>query len=161
MTFDEFLAACPVIAQLARDRFTRDQLVMLGTLRKDGWPRISPCEVDLAAGQLFLGMMWQSMKAIDLLRDPRVVVHSVTCNKEGTDGDIKLYGRALDIQDPDLRRTFQDAIRARIDWAPEEPEYHLFAVDIERASYIRFENGQQIMTWDTERGLHERTQPHG
>jgi hypothetical protein len=63
---------------------------MVGTLRKDGWPRISPCEVDFAAGHLFLGMMWRSAKALDLSRDSRVVVHSVTCNREGSDGDVKL-----------------------------------------------------------------------
>jgi hypothetical protein len=161
VTFEEFAAACPAIAGLARVRFTQDQLVMVGTLRKDGWPRISPCEVDFAAGELFLGMMWQSMKALDLLRDPRLVVHSVTCNKEGTDGDIKLYGRARDIQDPALRPAFQDAIRARIDWAPDEPEYHLFALDVERASYVKFGGEQQTMTWDPERGFRERTEQHG
>jgi len=39
-------------------------------------------------------MMWRSKKALDLLRDPRIVVHSVTSNKDGTDGDVKIYGRA-------------------------------------------------------------------
>jgi hypothetical protein len=160
MTFEKFAVECPIIAQLALERFSRDQLVMVGTLRKDGWPRISPCEVDLAAGELFLGMMWQSTKALDLLRDPRLVVHSVTCDREGRDGDIKLYGRVLDIQDPVLRRTFQEAIRARIDWAPEEPEFHLFALDLERASYIKFGGGQQIMTWDPNRGFRQWTAEH-
>jgi hypothetical protein len=57
----------------ARARLVRDQLVMVGTLRKDGWPRISPCQVDIAAGHLLLGMMWRPAKALDLARDPRVV----------------------------------------------------------------------------------------
>ena len=90
MTWDELAHACPEIAELARARFVREQLVLVGTIRKDGSPRISPCEVDLAAGHLFLGMMWKSKKALDLRRDPRVVVHSVTCDREGTDGDVKL-----------------------------------------------------------------------
>lgn len=160
MTFKEFSAACPAIATLAHERLARDQLVMVGTLRKNGWPRVSPCEVDFADGELFLGMMWRSMKALDLLRDPRVVVHSVTCNKDGTDGDIKLYGYARNIQEPVRRRAFQDAIRARINWAPEEPEFHLFAVDIEKASYMRFGERQQIMTWDPAQGFRQRTKPH-
>lgn len=151
MLWEQFGEACPDIAAIARARFLKDQLVMLGTLRADGWPRISPCEIDLAAGHLFLGMMWQSTKARDLLRDPRHIVHSVTCNKEGTDGDVKLYGRAVDVRDPSLRSAFRDAIRARIDWAPEEPSYHLFSVDIERAAYIVFGDGkQQVMVWDTQ-----------
>ena len=45
-------------------------------------------------GQLALGMMWRSMKALDLLRDPRCVVHSVVSDKDGTEGEFKVYGRA-------------------------------------------------------------------
>lgn len=154
MLWDQFGEACPDIATIARARFIKDQLVMLGTLRADGWPRISPCEIDLAAGHLFLGMMWQSTKARDLLRDPRLIVHSVTCNRDGTDGDVKLYGRAVDVRDPSLRSVFRDAIRARIDWAPDEPSYHLFSVAVERAAYVVFGDGkQQVMAWDTQGGF--------
>jgi hypothetical protein len=70
MRWKEFAEACPEFADPAADRFRKDELVMLGTLRRDGWPRISPCEVDVVAGHLFLGMMWRSPKALDLLRDP-------------------------------------------------------------------------------------------
>ncbi len=42
MLWDQFSEACPDIAAVAQTRFTRDQLVMVGTLRADGWPRISP-----------------------------------------------------------------------------------------------------------------------
>jgi hypothetical protein len=80
-----------------------------------------------------------SPKALDLLRDPRLVVHSVTCNREGTDGDIKLYGRAVAIDDPDLRTAYRAAIKARIDWEPEEGTYHLFALDVQAGGYVRFE----------------------
>ncbi len=90
MQWDQFVQACPGLAEVARKRFIRDQLVLVGNLRSDGWPRISPCEVDIAAGHLFLGMMWRSTKAMDLLRDPRLVVHSVQCNREATEGDLKL-----------------------------------------------------------------------
>ncbi|MGH9429051.1 MAG: pyridoxamine 5'-phosphate oxidase family protein, partial [Terriglobia bacterium] len=74
MRWAEFTAACPELAEMAQRRFVRDQLVLVGTLRTDGWPRISPCEVDIAAGHLFLGMMWRSTKALDLLRDSRLIV---------------------------------------------------------------------------------------
>jgi hypothetical protein len=159
MRWEGFEVAAPELAAIARERFQRDQLVMVGTVRRDGSPRISPCEVDLAAGRLFLGMMWRSPKALDLLRDPRLVVHSVTCNREGTDGDVKLYGRAEEVRDPDLREAYREAIRARIDWAPEEPSYHLFSVEVERAAFVRFspEGTEEIRTWDPERGTVERT----
>lgn len=159
MRWDDFERACPEIAELARERFVRDELVMVGTLRNDGSPRISPNEIDFAAGRLFVSMMWRSRKALDLMRDPRVVVHSVTSNRQGTDGDIKLYGRALDEQDPDVRRAFREAIRARIDWAPDEPNYHCFSIDVERAGYITFAEPQRVMAWDPERGLRELAHP--
>ena len=160
MTWDQFTQICPEIAGLARARFVRDQLVLVGTIRKDGSPRISPCEVDLAAGHLFLGMMWKSKKALDLRRDPRVAVHSVTCDRDGTDGDVKLYGRAVEISDAHLRQVYRDAIKARIDWAPEEPEYHLFSIDIESAAFVKFAGGHQTFVWDAERGLRTSLKDH-
>lgn len=156
MRWDEFSQTCPETAGVAQARFVRDQLVMVGTLRTDGWPRISPCEVDIAAGHLFLGMMWHSKKALDLQRDPRLVVHSVQCNREAADGDVKLYGRAVDVQDSSLRSAFRDAIRARINWAPDEPTYHLFSVEVERAAYVTFQGGQKhVMVWDPETGFRQ------
>jgi general stress protein 26 len=155
MRWSDFDRACPEIAVLARERFVRDELVMVGTLRKDGSPRISPNELDFAAGRLFVSMMWRSRKALDLKRDPRVVVHSVTRNRQGTDGDIKLYGHAVDEQDADVRRAFTEAIRTRIDWAPDEPNYHCFSIDVERAGYITFAEPRRAMAWDLERGLRE------
>lgn len=158
MIWEEFETACPKLEKIAHERLVKDQLVMLGTLRKDGSARISPCEVDFAAGHLFLGMMWRSPKALDLLRDPRIVVHSVTANKEGTDGDVKLYGRGVNIEDSQLRGEFRNAILARISWAPDEPEFHLFSLDVERAAYTIFGGGKErVMAWDPSSGLRDWT----
>jgi Pyridoxamine 5'-phosphate oxidase len=159
MRWHEFEAACPEFAGLTAECFTKDQLVLLGTNRPDGWPRISPCELDLAAGELFLGMMWQSWKAKDLLRDPRICVHSLPPDKDNPGGDIKLYGRAIDVSDPGKRAAFVCAIKARIDWAPKEP-YHLFALDLEHAGYIRFGNGMiTTWVWDPKSGLERQERP--
>ena len=48
------------------------------------WPRISPVEPLIADGHLYLGMMWRSRKALDLLRDPRCTVHSTVSERNGT-----------------------------------------------------------------------------
>ena len=159
MRWDAFERACPEIGELARVRFERDQLVVLGTIRRDGSPRVSPCECDFGAGRLFVSMMWRSRKALDLLRDPRVVVHSVTSNKDGTDGDVKVYGRVVDEQDPAVRAAFRDAIRTRMDWAPDEPEYHCFSVDVRSAGYVRFGDRAEALTWDEDRGLRRLPPP--
>jgi Pyridoxamine 5'-phosphate oxidase len=159
MRWNQFVKACPEIGSLAEGRFRRDQLVMLGTLRADGSPRISPCEIDFGSGQLFLGIMWRSKKALDLLRDPRLVIHSVTCNKEGTDGDVKLYGRADEVQDVQVRAAYREAIHSRINWAPEEPNYHVFTFDLQSASYMVFGPERRVVTWEPTEGLRERPFP--
>jgi Pyridoxamine 5'-phosphate oxidase len=159
MRWDEFERACPQIATLARKRFADDELVMLGTVRPDGSPRLSPNECDFAAGRLFVSMMWRSQKALDLLRDPRIAVHSVPHTRMNPGGDIKLYGRVVDEQDPDVRTAFREEIRRRIDWAPDEPEYHCFSLDVIQAGFIAFGDDRRVMAWDEERGYREPTHP--
>jgi hypothetical protein len=153
MNWGAFAATVPEIADMAEARFRKDGLCLVGTLRKDGSPRISPCELDFAAGEVLLGMMWRSRKAVDLLRDPRIVVHSVTGDREGTEGDVKVYGRAIDVSIPDVRQSYREAIKARIGWAPDEPEYHLFALDVESAGYTIFGVERYALAWDPARGL--------
>ncbi|HET9250155.1 MAG TPA: pyridoxamine 5'-phosphate oxidase family protein [Actinomycetota bacterium] len=159
MRWDAFERACPEIGEMARARFERDQLVMIGTIRRDGTPRLSPNECDFAEGRLFVSMMWRSRKALDLLRDPRIAVHSVTTNKDGTDGDLKVYGRVVDERDPAVRDAFREAIRRRIEWAPDEPEYHCFSVDVRSAGYVRFGDEARALAWDEKLGLRRLPAP--
>jgi hypothetical protein len=156
--WEAFRAACPDIALMADERFARDQLVMLGTLRADGSPRISPCEVDFAVGHLVLGMMWRSQKALDLQRDPRIVVHSVTSNKEGTDGDIKIYGRAEETHNAAIREACKDATEARSDWRPPD-RAHFFLVEVKRAGYLVFGDDGHGLAWTPADGLRRLNMP--
>ncbi|MBI3647676.1 MAG: pyridoxamine 5'-phosphate oxidase family protein [Actinobacteria bacterium] len=148
-----FSEACPEIAGLAEERFRNDEVVLVGTLRKDGSPRISPNEPDFVQGHLLVSMMWRSKKALDLLRDSRCVVHSAPITRMNPGGDVKLYGRAVDIQDPALRKAFREEMRRRIDWAPDEPRYHLFSIDVESAGYAVFGAGSHALTWTAREGL--------
>ena len=135
MNWEEFRRADPVLAALGEERMEATGLVLLGTLRKNGFPRISPVEPLLTMGCLYLGMMWQSRKALDLLRDPRCTVHSTVSDRHATEGEFKLYGRGLEIRDLEERRLYGEALYDKIGFKPEEPEFHLFAVDIESAAY--------------------------
>ena len=157
MNWGEFAAAAPDLAQQGRDRFDVHELCMLGTLRATGWPRISPCELDIVGDQLLLGMMWESPKALDLLRDDRCVLHSCTSDRMGTEGDFKLYGRAVDQPDAAVRESYRAALRARIDWEPTEP-FHLFAIDIVSAAYVVFGGDGSAVAWDPERGVRRWSQ---
>jgi hypothetical protein len=44
MIWEEFKCDAQELAALGEERFERTGLVLLGTLRKDGWPRINPVE---------------------------------------------------------------------------------------------------------------------
>jgi hypothetical protein len=57
MRWDEFAAAAPELAVLGEGRFHLRELCLVGTLRRNGWPRISPVEPDFVDGELMLGMM--------------------------------------------------------------------------------------------------------
>ena len=142
MNWAEFARLEPELAVWGAERFERTGLVFVGTLRKDGWPRISPVEPMFVGEQLYLGMMWRSVKALDLLRDPRCTIHNAVSDREGVDGEFKLYGRAFEITDLAERRRFCDAVESKIGWAPEEIEFHCFAIDIESASSSELRDGQ-------------------
>ena len=158
MRWKEFVRAVPDLAKLGAERFEKTGLSLVGTLRADGSPRISPVEPTIVDGDLMLGMMWQSRKALDLLRDSRVVVHSVVCDREGTEGDFKLYGRAVDVPEPERRERYADALEARIDWRPSEP-YHLFAIDIESAGFVIFGDERYSLAWSPRNGVRRSTMP--
>ncbi len=70
----------------------------------------------------------------------------------GTEGDAKIYGRATDIQDPALREACRKAVMARIDWAPAEPHFHAFSVDVASAGFITFAEPKTVVAWDPDRG---------
>jgi hypothetical protein len=153
MTWEEFAAAAPELAALGDERLRAKELCLVGTLRKNGWPRISPVEPEFVDGELMLGMMWRSPKALDLLRDPRLVVHSVVTTRLGTDGDFKLYGRAVAVEESERRARYRATVKARIDWEPAEPNYHVFAVDVVSAGFVTFAEPRHGLAWDAENGL--------
>lgn len=143
LSWAQFAAEEPRIAGLAEERFAVTGLCLIGTLRANGFPRISPVEPLIHAGELYLGMMWRSRKAGDLLRDPRCAVNSIVADKDGTEGEVKLYGHARDVKDPQEREAYCVALHAAIGWRPENDEFHLFALRISQAAYLRFGEGGQ------------------
>lgn len=99
-----------------------------------------------------LGMMWRSRKALDLLRDPRIVVHSIQSDREASVADIKLYGNAIEIDDLERRQVYRETVKARIDWAPDEPNFHVFALNIVEAAYVSFPD-KTVLNWRADVGL--------
>jgi hypothetical protein len=133
------------LAHMAHDRLVAPGVLLVATIRRDGTPRLSPVEPLIFDGDLHLSMMWRSHKASDLLRDDRVLVHSVVTTRDGTQGEVKLRGRAISVDDLEVRARYCDAV-AVLGWKPEEPRFHLFRIDIDDMTFIRYaQSGDQYV----------------
>jgi hypothetical protein len=157
--WQEFAAAAPELARLGKERLDATGLALLGTLRKDGSPRISPVEPQIVEGHLLLGLMSRSKKAMDVRRDARCVLHSAVSDPDGSQGEFKLYGRAEPVRD----RRIRDA--ADRGWWAERPADDAFVVslDIASAAFISWDTDVGEMTvrrWTPELGASEVTLPY-
>ncbi len=95
MRWDDLDRHQPRLADRARKRLVDPGIALVVTIgRRDGTPRLSPVEPFVLDGRLWLSMMWQSWKARDLLRDPRVLVHGIVTDRDGADGEVKVRGAA-------------------------------------------------------------------
>ncbi|ROS25918.1 pyridoxamine 5-phosphate oxidase [Cellulomonas sp. PhB150] len=94
----------PELAAKAATLFDSGTNKTLASLRADGSPRISGTELVIAE-DLTLGMMPHSRKLADVLRDPRVAIHSPTLEppKEWNlwAGEAKVAGRLVPIDQPE------------------------------------------------------------
>jgi hypothetical protein len=150
MQWQELVERQPRLAATAHARLVEPGVVMVATLRRDGSPRLSPVEPFLLEGDLMLSMLWRSLKAGDLLRDPRLLVHSIVTGRDGADGELKLRGTARDEPDLDLQRRYAEAVAAALGWRPEPGRFHLFSVDISDVTFIRYDEptgDQFVASW--------------
>ena len=152
-TWTEFAEESPDLAALAERRLVPTSLMMLGTLRADGFPRISPVEpvVDgdelvLHDGYLYFGSMGGSTKALDLRRDPRLSLHTATADKNVTEGDVKFWGRSIELVDDGELERFADETERRMGWRPETGTFHVFLVDLLGASSVQIKGEVMVVT---------------
>jgi hypothetical protein len=150
MHWSELESAQPHLADLGRRRLLEPGVVLVATIRRDGTARLSPVEPFVMDGDLWLSMLWQSTKAADLLRDPRILVHSVITNRDGSEGEFKIRGIARAEQDHDVQQRYADAVTAELGWSPTPGRSHLFAVNVETVTFIRYDDAsgdQHVAMW--------------
>jgi len=128
--WNDVKTAAPELAVAVQRSFDAHIHKTLATLRADGSPRISGQEASFREGELWLGMMPDSRKAKDLLRDPRLALHSATVDPEMPDGDAKLSGRAEEVTDEETFAWFVGQEREEKGEEPLQP-FHLFRVDVD------------------------------
>lgn len=145
-SWTEFEAAAPGLAAEVRDRLLAHKHMTLATLRRDGSPRISGTEAQIADGELWIGSMWEARKAIDLRRDPRFALHTGSDDPPEWTGDAKLAGVAEEITDP-----------ARVEEinGSEVGRSHLFRLDVHEASVVGLDESKSklvVRWWTPEAG---------
>jgi hypothetical protein len=150
-------AAAPELARDGWALFERTHVAMLGTIRTDGAPRISPVQPYLLGGQLVVGVM-PSPKLEDLRREPRCVLHSSVSNLDGSEGELKVHGRAVPTDAPAIL----DA--PDVWWAGRSSErFGAFTIEIDEVVLITWSTAQDRMTtrtWSRERGVREMTRTY-
>ena len=154
----ELARDAPEIARLGLARLGATRVAMLGTLRRDGSPRISPIEPYIVNGQLLVGAMTSSQKAADLLRDPRCVLHSVVSGPDSGEGELKLHGSAVKAT-PGLRDAAAQA------WWAARPQTQavVFMLRIAAALFIDWDLEQGLMTvhrWNPQSGYRRSTRSY-
>jgi hypothetical protein len=149
MNWADFEAAAPQLAAGGRERLAT-AVALLGTLRADGSPRISPVEPAIAAGHLLFGVM-RSVKGGDLERDPRCTLHSAVSNPNGSEGEFKLFGSALLVEDPALRDAGDGWWKA---YPPEQSR--VYSMDIESAALVAWNFAtltKEVIRWSPATGV--------
>jgi Pyridoxamine 5'-phosphate oxidase len=152
-TWAELEAAAPELAGPARALIERFRFVLLGTIRSDGTPRISPIEAHIVEGRLTHCLIAGTLKERDVRRDPRVVLNSPVLHAGDPNEELKLRGRFVAVTDPALRTAVADAIESASGWRP-KPEWRVVETDLEGAALISWRGGRMAMTrWSLAAGL--------
>ncbi|MFE0514193.1 pyridoxamine 5'-phosphate oxidase family protein [Streptomyces sp. NPDC058964] len=124
MNWADFSTAEPELAMIAEGRFGAFTHHVLATLRRDGSPRTTGLEVRFLKGELWLGMMPDSLKALDLRRDPRFALQANPGPGTGMGGgDIRIGGRAVEVDDPEVKGAYVEEVE------PPQP-FHLFRTEM-------------------------------
>ncbi|GHA15082.1 pyridoxamine 5'-phosphate oxidase [Streptomyces tauricus] len=138
-----FTAAEQDLARIVEERFAAFTHHVVATLRKDGSPRTSGLEVRFLNGELWLGMMPDSLKALDLRRDPRFALQANPGpGTEMAGGDVRIAGRAVEVQDPEEKAGYSEEVK------PPEP-FHLFRTELTEVvrTYVEDDTYLVVQIW--------------
>ena len=103
VTWKEFEASAPELAQFGSERLN-GLVAYLGTVRKNGLPRLHPVTPIIGEGHLYLYMEPTSPKGKDLERGSAYVLHSTVADNDGSNGEFQLTGYASRVHDATARK---------------------------------------------------------
>lgn len=131
-SWGDYEAEAPDMARFVRERLDARRHRLMATLRADGSPRISGIELTIAFGELWVGGLPGSRKFADLRRDPRVAIHSGSADPPEWQGDARIAGRAVFVEDEATKAAFLEAAGG----GPPGP-FELFRLEIAEVSTVR------------------------
>ncbi|MFI0543615.1 pyridoxamine 5'-phosphate oxidase family protein [Streptomyces sp. RP5T] len=143
MNWAAFGAAEPDLARTVEARFGAFTHHVLATLRKDGSPRTTGLEVRFLNGELWLGMMPDSLKALDLRRDPRFALQANPGQGQSLGGgDVRIAGRAIEVEDAAVKGAYAQEVE------PPEP-FHLFRTELTEVvrTYVEDDKYLVVQVW--------------
>jgi hypothetical protein len=153
-TWNDVLDGAPELAADVQSRFEATGLGYLASLREDGSPRISGIEPWFGAGDVWIGSMWQALKAKDLLRDGRFSLHAANIDKDVSEGDARISGVAEAVTEDDPRwRPALDAFAHTSGHEVPPGEMHLFRLAPTEVMHLK-PNGDHLLirTWNPKQG---------
>ena len=156
--------AAPDLAQRAEAAFTATTNAVLGTIRKDGSPRLSGIDPRFFDADLWIGSMANARKADDLLRDPRMALHCVPWESRtkdadgvsaGGSADAKLTGRAVDITDAATIQRVMGRHFDEVGLEDQPTEGNLFRIDVDQVTTVWVEDEKHLVieTWTPDKGV--------
>ncbi len=146
-----FVTAEPGLAKTVEARFGAYTHHVLATLRKDGSPRTTGLEVRFLDGELWLGMMPDSLKALDLRRDPRFALQANPGEGQSMGGgDVRISGRAIEVTDPRTKAAYAEEVE------PPQP-FHLFRTELTEVVRTYIEDGTYLAVQVWKPGARLRT----
>ncbi len=143
--WDEFEKGAPELSDFG-GKLLKAGVAYLGTIRKDGSPRVHPVTPIIGSGHLFLFMEPTSPKGHDLKRDGRYSLHSTVTDSTGSSGEFQVNGKATLVEGPQMRRLAAKHATYNV-----EERYTLFELQIDRVHSTVYEGGRPVRRkWTSE-----------
>ncbi len=142
LTWEEFEKSAPEMARFGSQKLS-EGMMYIGTVRKDGYPRLHPFSPFVASGHLFAFMEPTSPKGHDIRRSGLYTAHSQVKDSQGTGGEFSITGKARPVEDASTREL---AVKG----CPYNPadRYVLFEFFIERCLTTHYVDGKpQFVRW--------------
>jgi hypothetical protein len=153
LRWGDFATEAGAVARGISDLIEKHGFALMGTIRRDGSPRISAVETHLVADDLVLIIIPKSRKADDIRRDGRVTLQSPISSAGNPGSEYKLRGRAVPIRDEHERVAVADAVEERSGWRP-RAAWLSVGVIISHASHTVWQDdgSAEMMAWSSKSG---------